>query len=79
MAFEVRYKKPTDLVVFKELEKEGCNSCSDAYEEVDDYEKDIGCTGNLKPEGCRIHYGSDRPTGKGKKETCYVFMFIKRS
>ncbi len=49
--------------MFKELEEEGGNSCSDAYEEVDDYEEHVGCTGNLKPEGCWVHDGSDGPPG----------------
>lgn len=47
--------------MFKELEKEGGNSCGDANEEVDDYEEYISCTGNLKPERCWVHDGSDGP------------------
>lgn len=50
--------------MFKELKKECSNSCSDAYEEVDDNKEDIGCTGNLKPEGCWVHDGSDGPPGR---------------
>lgn len=59
-----KYKSQTNLVMFKELEKEGGNSCSDANEEVDDNKEHIGCTGNLKPEGCWVHYGSDGPPRK---------------
>lgn len=57
-------KFQTDLVVFKELQKKSRNRGSDAYKEVDDDEEDIGCTGNLKPEGCRVHDRSDGPPGK---------------
>lgn len=56
--------RQTNLVVFKELEEEGGNSCSDAYEEVNDYEKNISCAGNLKPKGCWVHDGSDGPPGR---------------
>lgn len=71
----------TDLVMFKELKKEGGHSRSDSYEEVDDYQEHIGCTGNLKPEGCWVHDGSDGPPARrsiydeqtliaNKKEKC---------
>lgn len=56
--------RQTNLVVFKELEEEGGNSCSDAYEEINDYEEHISCAGNLKPEGCWVHDGSDGPPGR---------------
>lgn len=55
------YISQTDLIVFKELEKEGGDSCSDANEEVDDYEEHIRCGGDLKPEGRWVHDGSDGP------------------
>lgn len=48
--------------MLKELQEEGGNSGSDAYKEVDDYKEHIGCAGNLKPEGCWVHNGSDGPS-----------------
>ena len=50
--------------MFKELQEEGGHSCSDAYEEVDDYEEHVGRAGNLEPERCWIHDGSDGPPGR---------------
>lgn len=58
----------TDLVVFKQLEKEGGNSGSDANEEVDDDEEDVSCAGNLEPEGGWVHDGSDGPPGRHQKQ-----------
>ncbi|PWA16013.1 hypothetical protein CCH79_00019352, partial [Gambusia affinis] len=46
------------------LQEEGGHGRSDAYEEVDDDEKDVGCTGDVKPERCWIHDGSDGPPAK---------------
>lgn len=60
-------RSQTDLVVLKELQKEGGNSGSDADEEVDHYEEHIRCTGNLEPEGCWIHDGSDGPSERKEK------------
>lgn len=54
----------THLIVLKELEEEGGNSGSDADEQVDDDEEDVGCTGHLEPEGCWVHDGSDGPPGR---------------
>lgn len=50
--------------MLKQLQEEGGHGCSYAYEEVDDDEEDVGCTGNIKPEGCWIHDGSDGPPAK---------------
>lgn len=50
-----------DLVVLKELQEEGGHSGRDADEEVDHDEEHVRCAGDLKPEGCRIHNGSDGP------------------
>lgn len=62
-------RSPTDLVMLKELQKEGGNSGSDADKEVDYDEEHIRCTGNLKPEGCWIHNGSDGPSER-KEKSC---------
>lgn len=48
--------------MLKELQKEGGNGGSDADKEVDYYEEHIRRTGDLKPEGCWIHNGSDGPS-----------------
>lgn len=50
-----------DLVVLKELQEEGGHSGGDADEEVDDNQEHIRCAGNLEPEGCWVHDGSDGP------------------
>lgn len=63
------YKSQTDLIMFKELEQERGNSCSDAYEKVDDYEEHVGRTGHLEPEGCWVHDGSDGPPGRKSTES----------
>lgn len=60
----VQNKSQADLVMLKELKKKGGNSSSDANEEVDYNKEHIGCTGNLEPEGCWVHYGSDGPPRK---------------
>lgn len=52
--------------MLKELQEERGHGCSDAYEEVNDDEEDVGCTGNFKPEGCWIHDGGDGPPAKKK-------------
>lgn len=54
--------------MFKELEEEGSNCGSNAYEEVDHYEEYVSCAGNLKPEGCWVHDGSDGPAGRNQTE-----------
>ena len=52
-----------DLVMLEELQQERGDGGRDADEEVDDDEEDIGCAGNLKPEGGRVHDGCDGPPG----------------
>lgn len=65
----------TNLIVFKELEKEGGDSCSDADEEVDDDEEHIRCRGHLKPEGRWVHDGRDGPPERLHSSQC-LFSFI---
>lgn len=53
--------------MFKELQEEGGHGGGDAYKEVDHYEEHIRCTGNLKPEGCWVHDGSNGPSERKQK------------
>lgn len=56
--------------MFKELEEEGGDGCSDANEEVDDDEEHISCGGDLKPERRWVHDGSDGPPGRSHSSYC---------
>lgn len=54
------------LVMFKQLEEESGHGGRDSYEEVNNDEENIGCAGNLKPEGGWIHDGGYGPAGENK-------------
>lgn len=52
--------------MFKQLEEESGHGGRDSYEEVNNDEENIGCAGNLKPEGGWIHDGGYGPAGENK-------------
>lgn len=57
--------------MLKELQQERGDSGSDANEEVDDDEEDVGRAGHLKPEGGRVHDGGDGPAGEASNRSAH--------
>lgn len=56
------------LVSLKELQQESGHCGCNANEEIDDYEKHIGCAGHLKPERSWIHDGGYRPATQRERD-----------
>lgn len=57
--------------MLKELQQKRGDSGSDANEEVDDDEEDVGRAGHLKPEGGRVHDGGDGPAGEASNRSAH--------
>lgn len=53
---------------FKKVQDEGDGTAVDADEEVDTWQRDVGCAGNTEYKGHGVHHGYHRPAKREKEK-----------